>query len=278
MSDILQSVSRSFFLTIRALPFEIRETIGLGYLLARASDSIADTSSAALEERKEALTALQRRSISSQAISRLAEFQSDEGERRAILALPTLLEQLAESPDRTRLDWVWNEILKGQLFDLKRFDVSREPLTLRELDDYTYMVAGCVGEFWTLLCNERIPRFSVQDPEVLIADAIRFGKGLQLVNLLRDRRTDARNGRIYVSDEEFPRARRRAEALLHSGVRWVRHVNSGRVRYACIIPLRIGFETLREISADGKPAKISRNAVRRILVQSLPSLWMRRAG
>ena len=40
---ILKSVSRSFYLTIRFLPRPLREPIGLAYLLARATDTIADT-------------------------------------------------------------------------------------------------------------------------------------------------------------------------------------------------------------------------------------------
>ena len=40
---VLRAVSRSFYLTIRLLPTEVRGAIGLAYLLARASDTIADS-------------------------------------------------------------------------------------------------------------------------------------------------------------------------------------------------------------------------------------------
>src|SRR3954466_2928350 len=43
---LLASVSRSFYLTIRILPAALRAPIGLAYLLARASDTIADTADA----------------------------------------------------------------------------------------------------------------------------------------------------------------------------------------------------------------------------------------
>ena len=43
MNAILKSVSRSFYLTIRFLPRPLREPVGLAYLLARATDTIADT-------------------------------------------------------------------------------------------------------------------------------------------------------------------------------------------------------------------------------------------
>src|SRR2546430_5311660 len=41
--SILASVSRSFYLSIRLLPKKLRDPVSLGYLLARASDTIADT-------------------------------------------------------------------------------------------------------------------------------------------------------------------------------------------------------------------------------------------
>src|SRR5262245_13938762 len=40
---ILRSVSRSFYLSIRLLPRQLREPIALAYLLARTTDTIADT-------------------------------------------------------------------------------------------------------------------------------------------------------------------------------------------------------------------------------------------
>src|SRR5438045_9068521 len=43
---LLKSVSRSFYLSIRILPRDLQAPIGLAYLLARASDTIADTADA----------------------------------------------------------------------------------------------------------------------------------------------------------------------------------------------------------------------------------------
>ncbi len=41
------------------------------------------------------------------------------------------------------------------MLDLERFDNPKEVRVLgtaADLDEYTYLVAGCVGEFWTRLC------------------------------------------------------------------------------------------------------------------------------
>ena len=43
LTATLKDVSRSFYLTLRVLPARIRTPIGLAYLLARTSDTVADT-------------------------------------------------------------------------------------------------------------------------------------------------------------------------------------------------------------------------------------------
>src|SRR5438067_10976924 len=58
--SILASVSRSFYLSIRLLPKKLRDPVSLGYLLARASDTIADTTELPTELRTEKLRLLAR--------------------------------------------------------------------------------------------------------------------------------------------------------------------------------------------------------------------------
>ena len=48
---LLKSVSRSFYLSVRILPPELRETMGVAYLLARISDTIADSENAPIPTR-----------------------------------------------------------------------------------------------------------------------------------------------------------------------------------------------------------------------------------
>ena len=86
-------------------------------------------------------------------------------------------------------------ITSGQVLDLRRFgnlnSIESNPngpkiIALEtgvELDDYTYRVAGCVGEFWTKICRAHLFPDARLDEKQLISDGIRFGKGLQLVNI-----------------------------------------------------------------------------------------------
>ena len=51
LTALLRGVSRSFYLTMRALPGPVRGQIGLAYLLARTADTIADTATLPPDER-----------------------------------------------------------------------------------------------------------------------------------------------------------------------------------------------------------------------------------
>src|SRR2546421_2846873 len=58
LGPILQSVSRSFYLSIRFLPLRLRQPVGLAYLLARATDTVADTTGIPADFRRSTLETL----------------------------------------------------------------------------------------------------------------------------------------------------------------------------------------------------------------------------
>src|SRR5512134_842625 len=61
LTSLLRDVSRSFYLTLRVLPRAIRPQIGLAYLLARTTDTIADTELVPMTQRLDALQRLRAR-------------------------------------------------------------------------------------------------------------------------------------------------------------------------------------------------------------------------
>src|SRR5438270_13950794 len=63
--SLLREVSRSFYRTLRVLPGPIRTQISQAYLLARTTDTIADTQLVPVERRLEVLELLRRRILSS---------------------------------------------------------------------------------------------------------------------------------------------------------------------------------------------------------------------
>src|SRR5271169_6424340 len=61
LNNLLRATSRSFYLTLRVLPAAVRPQIGLAYLLARTTDTIADTEIVPLAQRLDALQKLRER-------------------------------------------------------------------------------------------------------------------------------------------------------------------------------------------------------------------------
>jgi farnesyl-diphosphate farnesyltransferase len=311
LSGLLRDTSRSFYLTLRVLPGSIRTPIGLAYLLARTTDTIADTELVAPEQRLDALRRLRER-IEGQTpggpldFGALARQQASRAEGVLLEkceASLALLRELAPA-DQQLVREVLNTITSGQELDLRRFAgaTASALVALRsdeELDDYTYRVAGCVGEFWTRMCRAHLfPKVPLDDA-FLLANGVRFGKGLQLVNILRDVAADLRQGRCYLPTERLaatslkpedllqpasePRLRPlyqeyldRAEAHLHAGWAYTNALPRGsvRVRLACAWPILFGLETLKLLRTSNPldPAqrvKVTRRQVRQIMLRSV---------
>ncbi len=318
LQQLLKRTSRSFYLTLRVLPGAVRSQIGLAYLLARTTDTIADTGIVSVEQRLAALQKLRQRIQGSSSVAldfgELARHQGLPAERLLLERCEEGLAALqALSPTDARLvRQVLETITSGQELDLRRFaGASGQHIialqTDADLDDYTYRVAGCVGEFWTRMCRAHLfPRAKLDDAQ-LLADGVRFGKGLQLVNILRDLPADLRQGRCYLPSERLaavglqptdllqptnaPKLSPlyyeyldRALAHLAAGWGYTNALPRGqvRVRLACAWPILIGARTLERLRVanplDGTHrVKVSRADVRGILLRSV-WLYPRRAA
>lgn len=268
MLPLLRQVSRSFSLSLRLLPDPVRPTLCLAYLLARASDSIADATSASVQLRSRLLGGLPHSWAQKEAGS-LGPLPG--GEKDLLESLPLLMRELESSPDREEILEVWKIILSGQIFDLQRFVPEASPLTLAEAIRYTGLVAGCVGEFWTRVCFKHIPGYSEASRETMRELGFDFGCGLQWVNILRDRHADAAAGRVYVAPENFPTAMRAARGNLEAGARYASLVRPRRLRAACRLPLEIGRRTLDLVAASPQSPrlKVGRGFVWFSLVRAL---------
>ena len=216
------------------LPARIRTQIGLAYLLARTTDTIADTEILPVEQRLDALQKLRDRILGQSStplnFGELARQQHLSAEKALLEKVEDSLAQLPalSAADLKLVREVLATITSGQEMDLHRFGslgpAASRPIhqpvialeTAADLDDYIYRVAGCVGEFWTKICRAHLFPHARLDPTQLIADGIRFGKGLQLVNILRDLPADLKNGRCYLPAQKLAEARLIPETLLAS--------------------------------------------------------------
>ena len=370
LGDLLKATSRSFYLTLRVLPAAVRPQIGLAYLLARTTDTIADTEIVPVAQRLDALQQLRARILGQGSaplnFGELAQQQGSPAEKMLLEkteASLALLQTLSPA-DLKLVREVLTTITSGQELDLRRFGSLNQPTsaltpahtpgerenlpdapanptasissqrrndklpllgeragvraehftkiialeTAADLDDYTYRVAGCVGEFWTKICRAHLFPDAPLDEKQFLADGIRFGKGLQLVNILRDLPADLKNGRCYLPMQRLEEAKLFPEILLSPAVeaRFLplfheqldqaeSHLRAGwrytntlpfaqfRVRLACAWPVLLGMRTIEKLRAADvmqlrTRVKVTRGEVRWILIRSalaspVPFVW-----
>jgi farnesyl-diphosphate farnesyltransferase len=208
---------------------------------------------------------------------------------------------------------VLTTIMEGQVQDLRVFPGEDEGKlaaleTREDLDRYTYLVAGCVGLFWTEVHVAHRPRLRHWDLPRMRALGVRLGKGLQLTNVLRDLPRDLRHGRCYLPRQDLARLGleprdlldpTRAPAARPVLREWLDtaldHYEAGwqytfaiprreaRMRLACAWPLLIGLRTLDLLAASPNwldPAvtlKVPRVRVYGLMAHSLSTVWSTRA-
>ncbi len=319
--QILPRVSRSFSLSLRVLPQGVRQPIGLAYLFCRAADTIADT---ALLPRDLRLSYLDQYraafgEVGPAAVATLQEHltrqQHNPAERELLARLADCFALLAnmEQRDQRYIRELVLTLTQGMQMDLTVFPGEGEGRvgaleTRADLDRYTYFVAGCVGEFWTRITTAHISSLRHWDVAAMATRGVRFGKGLQLTNILRDIAQDLRLGRCYlprvelaalgVRPEELldPQTLGRVRPLLHDLLDLtLAHYREGwaytlaiprcewRLRLACAWPLLIGLATLTLVGRsehllDPKArVKIARAQVYAIVLRSLFTVWSDRA-
>lgn len=288
LRDILKQVSRSFYLTLAVVPQVVRRQIGLAYLFARAADTIADTDLIARDRRLALLEEFKGQFASErvdwtrlQAIqSALMPHQASAGERALLAHLEDCvrLYQRFSTDDQARIRRLLQTLTNGMEMDLQVFpgDSAKELTALKtmaDLDRYTYYVAGCVGEFWTEMACGHLRPLASWNVTSMSAVGVRFGKGLQLTNILKDIARDLHRGRCYIPESLLneagltpedlldPEALPRFKPLLRRLIGVARdHLDEGwrytmmiprralRLRLACMWPILFAGETLQRVA------------------------------
>src|SRR5216683_1824305 len=170
------------------LPKAKRDAMSALYAFCREVDDVADNDSLPVEERR----------------ARLAAWREDIG-RVCAGEKPGLRvnQELQPFVTRHRLPFeLFDELIRGVEMDLeiKRYE------TFAQLEQYCYRVASVVGLLSIEIFGYRNP--ACRD----YADHL--GKALQLTNILRDVRTDAQRGRIYLPLSELARFKVSPEEIL----------------------------------------------------------------
>jgi farnesyl-diphosphate farnesyltransferase len=231
-------------------------------------------------------------------IASFAPLQKNQAERKLIESLPDCFALLYrfDAEDRANIRALLEKITKGQQLDISRFSNGTQPSALAtdlELHEYTYLVAGCVGEFWTRLCFRHVRDFAELLETEMLDLGKRYGNGLQLINILRDAPLDLQAGRCYFPMQELEEAgldpaqilreparfefvlekwQEEAERGLRAGLSYVHAIRHRRIRGATALPALIGARTLALLRAAGpaefhRKIKVPRSEVRAIIAQ-----------
>jgi farnesyl-diphosphate farnesyltransferase len=314
LDQLLERVSRSFYLSLAVLPRALRQPLSVSYLVARAADTIADTRLLAREHRLKLLLGL--RSViddPARLIPYIEALRTEVGvtnvkqdaERLLLQRLDECLSALfrLEAGDLDRSRNVLRVLVRGMERDLGRFAEDGELAALEtaaDLDEYCYLAAGCVGEYWTLMMAAHVPSLERLRRPDWVERGVRLGKALQMVNVIRDVRRDLDFGRCY-----WPRERLTAHDLSPEALRspedsylarpvlnelraiTLAHIDAAfpyvlaipktapRLRLAALWPLWIALATVSalrdapKLLAPNSLVKISRREVYGILAQSI---------
>jgi len=314
LRDLLKQVSRLFYTTLAVVPADVRDQVGLAYLFARAADTIADADLIDRPRRLNFLGQFRRQFVGDQIVwEQLQDIQKAVGSVQQTSAERMLLERLDEcfrlfldfSPDdRHRVQRLMTTLTQGMEMDLNVFpgQAAKDLAALKTLDDldqYTYYVAGCVGEFWTdLMCAHR-KTLASWEVRKMSEVGVRFGKGLQLTNIVKDLAHDLQRGRCYVPEtllgeeglkppdlleqRNLPRVRPVLNKLIRMAVE---HLDQGwlytmsipryetRLRLACMWPILSAGESLKlvmhspDILNPAVKVKIPRSKVYQIIAMT----------
>ncbi len=314
INQLLKGTSRSFYLTLKVLPKKVRRQIGLAYLLARLADTIADSKVGENKVLWKLLAEYNHKILHGENVelpdfTELAIIQENKAESRLLNEAFIPVNYLEKSEFLTELDRVkiiqlLDVIISGQILDLERFnDASgKKIISLKneeELDEYTYLVAGSVGEFWTHMSLDHLFTLEGKNKEILFEKAINFGKSLQLINILRDLPEDIRMGRCYIPLQSLDEIEMKAEDLLDmnnigkfrilynsyldraeiyldDAIDYIKMLprRQFRLRISCLLPVLIGQRTLELLREENildfeNRIKVLRPEIRKIMRRAI---------
>lgn len=276
LTDLLGKTSRTFALAIPILGEPLETDVGLAYLLFRIADTLEDAT-------------LWKRDVRMRALDSFGEWLVGDDDERGwqddVAKAPPVADagymELLRRADavraavRARGDDIAHVITHdvcrtsarmGEFVSRQTDDGAMVLRDLQDLRDYCYAVAGIVGEMLTGLFTRREPALA-RHRDALAELAPAFGEGLQLVNILKDAGSDAREGRVYIprgversavvalAREDLEKADRYVDILEQGGA------SDGAVMF-CELPRRLAVATLDRLD-EGAP-KLAREEVFRI--------------
>jgi farnesyl-diphosphate farnesyltransferase len=302
--DILPKVSRTFAPTIQRLPRELFLQVTVAYLLCRVADTIEDSSFLDIEQKQGILKAyadILARKYTARALDsfmiRVSSLPQKGPDYDLVHHLPTILVVYNDFPEKVRSGistWVVEMVSGMRRYAQAKTNTSQNFLkTWTELDEYIYYVAGTVGNLITTLFSYYSHHITRTIANRLKRYAESVGKGLQMVNIIRDMPDDWKCNRSYMPSEllekydltrqsiferkNVQRSKKMLDELIESAVAYldaaVQYIVAipkaeRSIRLSCLLPLFWALQTLRSIKKNintflkKEKIKISRTILR----------------
>jgi len=281
---VLPRVSRTFALSIEALPEELREAVRVAYLLCRIVDTVEDGDGIALPDRMVLFRSFDE--LIGDDTPSPAAFERDcrawmgdvvPEERELCEGAGAVFRRFRALPASQRrvIRPSVQEMSAGmQEYALRAGESGLRLATMRDLERYCYYVAGTVGKLLTGLFLQLVPDIDDGIRRGLEERAVGFGLGLQLVNIVKDVAADqARGGHCFLPQRLAERSGVEPGELLDPGQREAalevvaavcdrarEHLARAReytelwpvpaglaVREFCAVPLALALATLCEV-------------------------------
>ena len=302
---LLEGVSRTFALTIPQLPASLYTAVANAYLLCRIVDTIEDEVSLSAEQKKYFCQSFinivktgQHADTFSQALAPLLSSQTIPAEHSLIKLTPRVI-NITHSLDACQIDALANcvETMANGMPVYQAMDLSAGLKTMKDMDEYCYYVAGCVGEMLAKLFCHYSEEIAVHQ-EQLLKLSVSFGQGLQMTNILKDIWDDAQRGVCWLPQDIFDESHFNLADLntdtkdpaFHAGLSKLISIAHGHLQNAltytqlipseetgirnfCLWALGMAVLTLKKIKSKldfnaSNQVKISRNSVKTTIIIS----------
>lgn len=207
---LLEGVSRTFALTIPQLPLGLYKEVANAYLLCRIVDTVEDEVSLSAEQKEhfclrfiEVVKTGEGAASFASDLSPLLSEQTIPAEH-ILVQLTERVIQITRSFAPEQIDallYCVDAMAKG-MPGYQSMDLSGGLATMKDMNEYCYYVAGCVGEMLAKLFCHYSPEIN-QHREELLALSTSFGQGLQMTNILKDIWDDAKRGVCWLPQDVF---------------------------------------------------------------------------
>ncbi len=207
---LLEGVSRTFALTIPQLPGDLYGVVANAYLLCRIVDTVEDEVSLSFPQKKafcsRFIEVVKTGENAEQFAIELAPLLSEQtiAAEHMLIKLTARVINITHSFDAPQIEALLScvETMANGMPSYQGMDLSKGLATLKDMDEYCYYVAGCVGEMLAKLFCHYSADIN-QHREQLLSLSTSFGQGLQMTNILKDIWDDAQRGVCWLPQDIF---------------------------------------------------------------------------